>query len=219
MKTFPRPIDALLAVLMGIIALSGGWLVVQAMSHEPNVLATAGFEAVVVVTGLAGIAFALGNAREGRSVGLLNLGGVLIVAALTARFAWHTTVTPEALGVRTSVRYAVTDPWFVARGGFGFALIGWSVLLALGSDLISWRRLGLGAILSLPLLAGVALGVRNGFGVIFPAMTDTVSALRLVAGVALTLVFCVLFSVGVHLIIKAFEFAGPANRVPEPPAA
>ncbi len=205
MKTFSKISAWVLAAVMGAIAFSGAFGLAIASRNDPVVLAAAGFEFVVLFTGIAGVWFALGNAREGRSIGLFNLGGVLIVAAITARFAWHVTVNPEALGVGSSVKHAVTDPWFFVRGAVGMGLVTWSVLLALGSRAQAWRRLVIGAVLALPFVLGAGWGLKQGFGVLFPAMVDTASAMRLVAGIGLALVLSVMFSVGVHLVIKAFE--------------
>lgn len=211
MKTFPKTLAWVLAAVMGAIALSGGFGVVGSMFHDPVVLASAGFEFVVLVTGIAGVWFALGNAREGRSIGLFNLGGVLFVAALTARFAWNVTVSTEAHGVGASVKLAFTDPWFVSRGLVGLGLVGWSVVSALGGEARAWRRLVIGTALALPLVLGAGWGLKKGFGPLFPSMVDTASALRLAAGIGLTLVFSVMFAVGVHLVIKAFEEAGTSS--------
>lgn len=221
MKTFPKISAWVLAVIMGAIACSGAIGLMIASRNEPMVLATAGFEFVILLTGLAGVWFALGNAREGRSIGLFNLGGVLVVAAITARFAWHVTVDSEALGVGSSVKIAFMDPWFLSRGAVGMGLVGWSVISALGSKAQAWRRLFIGTALALPFVLGVGWGMKKGMGSLFPAMVDTASGMRLIAGICLTLVFSVMFAVGVHLVIKAFETAQAGSTpgaAPDPSA-
>ncbi len=205
-----------LAGLMAAVAVSGGAAAVIAATNETTVLASLGFEAVILVTGIAGVLFALRRDETGRAIGLLNLGGVLIVAALTARFAWHTTVNPDAIGVGKSARFALTDPWFVVRGLLGAVLIMWSVLVALGTQAIGWRRLVFGLLLALPLLAALAFGLKSGFGGFFPAMVDTASALRVAGSVVGSVVLSVMFAVGVHLVIKAFEMAVPYHARQNP---
>ncbi len=205
-----------LAGIMGAVAVSGGTAGVIAATNETPVLASLGFEVVVLVTGIAGLLFALRRDETGRAVGLLNLGGVLLVASLTARFAWHTTVNPDAIGVGKSARFALSDPWFVVRGLIGAALMAWSVLVALGTQAVGWRRLVSGGLLATPLLAVLAYGLKSGFGGFFPAMVDTASAIRAVGAVIATLVLSVMFAAGVHLVIKAFEMAVPHHARQDP---
>ncbi len=203
-----------LAAAMALMALWGGFGAFQAFTNEPQVLASLGFEAVVLLTGLAGIWFALKDDESGRAIGLLNLGGVLVVASLTSRFAWHTTVNPDALGVGASARLAFTDVWFLLRGGLGLVLVGWAVVVALGAEAAGWKRLVLGTVLAVPFVVGVMLTFRLGVSTFFPSITDVVTAFRMAGGLLAALVLSVMFAVGVHYIIKAFERAVPhASRV------
>jgi hypothetical protein len=208
MHAFPKSIRLLLALVMALVACSGIAGVVLSARHAPAVWASLGFESVIAIVGLAGIWYALGKSAHGRAIGLFNLGGVLLVAALTARFSWHTTVTPDAIGVRTSIMYGIKDPWFLTRGLLGLLLMAMAAFSVLRLEAISWRRAIIGILLVIPSLVAGGYILANGTGSLFPPITDFISAMRMGFSVLAGLAICVLFAVGIHLVVKAFELAG-----------
>ena len=211
MTAFPKASGFLFALLMGAVALSGIAALTLAAQSSPVVWATIGFEAVIMVTGLSGVLFALHRSAQGRAIGLFNLGGVLLVAAITSRFAWHTTVNPDAIGLGNSVRFAFKDPWFLSRGALGGLLVIAAIIHVLGTNMTNWRRVVVGVLLSLPLLGlGVYLFI-NGNDSLFPSMVDLATTLRLLTSLLGLGLFVVLFASGIHLIIKGFAEAGSAE--------
>jgi len=75
-------------------------------------------------------------------------------------------------------------------------------------EAISWRRAIIGTLLVTPSVAAGVYIFVNGTGGLFPPITDLLSALRMAFSILGVLTLCVLLASGVHLIVKAFEFAG-----------
>lgn len=208
MHSFSKPVRLLLAAVMAAVALSGLAGMVQSIRNDPMVWASLGFEVVILAAGLAGILYALGRTAHGRAIGLFNLGGVLLVSALTARFSWHTTVNPDALGVRASVLFAVKDPWFFSRGLLGLVLMVLAAVTVLRAEAVSWRRAVIGVVLAVPPVAAAGYVASTGTSRFFPSITNATTAFTMAFSILGTLALCVLFASGIHLVIKAFEQAG-----------
>ncbi|MEN0019606.1 MAG: hypothetical protein AAF747_01830 [Planctomycetota bacterium] len=200
----PRPLALALAAVLGISALAGSVITFQAATNEVPAWSAAAFGVIVVLSGVIGAVAAASGLRQGPGVALLTVGGCALVAAAVARFSWFATVLTD-VSVRGSVRALGTDPLFLIVAAASLVTLAMAVGVVLRGSVAAWRMLVLGSI-----AAGASLGVagfavlRYGRELVAPVETlgDAIRVFLVVIG---AIVVGVVFSVGVHTVISAFE--------------
>jgi len=193
----PKWLGALTLVLCAALALSAGvgaWAA-YALPNTPG-WAMIGFELVILIAAAIGVLFGLGRFREAPGLTLASVAGVVFVGSALGY-----------LGVGGVLGSTGLQPPLFAR----FAAAGLLGLLAamatLRTDWAAWRTLMLGAVLG-------GLGLAAGAGAYFaysrrthpfrglsgPAEVARVTGL-MIAAIAVV----ILLSIGLHLVIGAFE--------------
>ncbi len=198
-----------------VIALSAvAMLFVAAFVPEKPGLAMLGFESVVLAAGIVGVLFGLGGFGAGPGLALFCLGGSVLLCSALGIFDMRMNLDRTLLGGVAALR--------VATGGSLVLLAAWEVLRR---DARSWGMLVKGLVLT-GLVVGVIGGVfaaRNTW--LVQGADGALEIARITGGLVVGLLLMVSGSVGVHLIIRAFQMgdhpqqAKPAGDTPPAQAA
>lgn len=204
----PPPPPALIRV--GVLVLGAAGLVSAiagagaALRAFPETLwGMLGFELVAVVAGVLGVLAGLGRFRSGYGLALLCVAGTFFTSAIFGLYldARLNAQTPDG---QAMVKYAILGRIALAAGLGGLA--GLAVLIRDGR---SWGLLLKGALLLAPVIAALGwVWVTKGRALTTP-LEGILSPVRTVAMVLGGLVLMVVFSVGAHLCIRAFEITRP----------
>ncbi len=195
MQNPPKPILLLSAILGMLVIASSALRIAQAAGATPINVYSIGFEAIAVVAGVFAILLARGRFTEGTGLTLASVAGVVIVASAVS----YSTARAVPLYSASMLRDPFTAARFAVAGAFG-VLAAATVLLRRPG--VSFRRLFIGAVLT-----GAALALAA--PVILPQAQSFVAGLhpmlRMMGAILGFVLFCGLFSAGLHFLIRAFE--------------
>lgn len=167
---------------------------VSLFGHPQPVWAWFGFEIVVLVSAGLGVIFGLGRFRQGPAMTMVSVGGTIAVATLFGRLALLANLSTLA-----------TDPWVIGRLLAGGVLGLGATVLVFSRDRRCWPSFIKGVLLAMPAAAAGAIGFFRP-GLIPGRDWEGLLAVLRVGGLLLGgLLVCILISVGIHLIIRAFE--------------
>jgi len=217
MRLPERPIYAL-AMIGGLGAVGAGAAGVV-FATRGDAWMTLAFQSLVVAAGIIGALSGFGKFRSGPSLALLCVAGTLLAAGVLGFVGAGGNVSPgNLLRMREGALTAGRLPaWvMVAEVGLAGVFMLLSGVLALNrKPEESWRRLGLGVLLALPIgVCGAAL-VATPLGARIAEMHWLASGSLLVVGF---LVFVGLASASAHQIINAFA-AGLPDYTKKPGSA
>lgn len=197
-----------------IAASAVGMLFVAAFVPEKPGLAMLGFELVVLAAGIVGVLFGLGRFGAGPGLALFCLGGSTLLCSALGVFDMRMNLDRTLLGGIAALR--------AATGGSLVLLAAWEVLRR---DARSWGMLIKGVLLT-GFVVGVIAGVFAARNTWLVQGTDgALEIARITGGLVVGLLLMVSGSVGVHLIIRAFQMgdhpqlAQPAGDTPSAQAA
>lgn len=183
------------ASAVGLVSALGG-MGVAVFAITPPAWMMLGFEVVSVVAAVFGIGVALGRFADGPALALLCVAGAWGGGTLFGRLT-----AIEHPGLRA----LATDPWILGRGVLSAVVLAAGGYAVLMRDPRSWRVLIRGVVLGGLALAIVVGGwAMRGSALLRPA-TGPLEVLRIVMLFVAALVVGGLFSVGIHLVIRAFE--------------
>jgi hypothetical protein len=185
-----------------LVVLAGG--LPRFFHGEKPALALMGFEIVISVAAVLGIAWGKPRAREipdsGPALGLACIAGTILLASA---LGWQ--------GANRNLAGHSLTPLLGARTIISLAMLAASAGLVLNRDRRSWRLFALGVALIVP-VAGLAAAM------VLPAARGAIDRLMSHTFLAFTLatigfVGCaVLLAVGGHCVIRAFEMGRPDSR-------
>ncbi len=193
MTSSPPLLRWLVAGASLVLALSCAYGVSLAFSGGRTQWFVVGFEVLVVGAAVFGILLAKGKFTSGPAI-------TLAMIAMTAVIATGL----ELVAKQLAVRQLVLHPFFLGRIALAGVFCGVATVLVLNRDKRSWRTCFLG-------IATTAAGVAAGVGAIVASSRSNIASPGLAAlgivGLLIvgTLVLACL-SIGLHLIIRAFEF-------------
>ena len=212
--TMPPPpsplikVGVLLASGIGLLSALAG--VIAAFTAFPKPLyGLFGFELVCVVAGVLGVLAGLGKFRSGYALALLCVAGTFFTSAIFGLWldARQNAQTPSEVSIVWGAIYG--------RIGLGMVLGALAGLAVLMRERRSWGYLIKGARLLAPVLAIVAwVGLTGGRALTTP-LEGALEPIRMVALVLGALVMMVVFSIGAHLCIRAFEITRPDDNAAE----
>lgn len=191
---------ALVSHLAGIVAATG--------SFAATLWGMLGFEVIGVVAGVLGVLAGLGRFRSGYGLAVLCVAGTVFTTAIFGLYldARGNAQTPEAQSI---VKYAIAG-----RLALAGALAGLAGLAVLARDGRSWGLLIKGALLLAPVLGILAwVGVTRASALRTP-LEGILAPARTVGVVLASMVLMVVFAVGAHLCIRAFEITRPDDAEP-----
>lgn len=187
-------------LVSGAVALSALGGLVAASLQSPAILFMAALEACVLVCAVFGLLIGRGRFIEGRALALLCVGaGIAVATELGTRGAFERSIAGVSLW-----------PLIFARFGVGAAFMVLAALeVLMRRPRESWRRLGIGCALALPvLIAGAAL-TR-------PAVKDALGSIgglgQLVLSLAGFALICGLLAASGHYLVTAFAVGVEAGE-------
>lgn len=187
-----RKATGAIAALVLLSALVG--LGVSLFGHPQPVWAWFGFEVVTLVSAGLGVLFGLGRFRQGPAMTMVSIGGTIAVATLFGR-----------LSLLANLSALAADPWVIGRLAGGGLLGLAATVLVFSRDRRCWPSFIKGALLAMPAAAAGAIGFFRP-GLIPGRDWEGLLAVLRVGGLLVGgLLVCILISVGIHLIIRAFE--------------
>lgn len=196
----PLPVRALAGALSLAVlatALAGMGIALAGRALDPDfkpAWAMFGFEAIVAVSALIGLLFALGRFREGPGMALACVSGAIFAGSVLGYFS----VSGVLAGIGLK-------PFLLARVAAAAALAVGGAFCVLSRDRRSWTVLFRGIVLGAPVLAVGAMAAvpagRDMLGVVFEAG----ALVQMTVVVLGALVLGGLFAASVHQIIRAFE--------------
>lgn len=182
-------------VASAVIAVSAvAMLFVAGFVPDKPGLAMLGFESVVLAAGIVGVLFGLGRFGAGPGLALFCLGGSVLLCSALGIFDMRMNLDRTMLAGVAALR--------VATGGSLVLLAAWEVLRR---DSRSWGMLIKGVVLT-GFVVGVIAGVvaaRNTW--VVQGAAGALEIARITGGLVVGLLLMVSGSVGVHLIIRAFQ--------------
>lgn len=195
-------VGVLSPVLLGTVA----WAAYRAATKTPPDAFVLGFEGLLALCGVTGILLALGKFRDGPGLALALIAISIVVCT--------------GLGLvsqQLAARQVLRSPWFLGRFGLALAFAGVGAWSVLGRDPRSLRSVRQGAIwlgLGFVTVAAIALVWKVWRPQSAGMKVAAITAL-LASGVALV----AFVSVGINLVIRAFEFGRLEQTAIAPGAA
>ncbi len=170
------------------------------------VLGMFGFELVAMIAGVLGVMLGLGRFREGFGLGALCVAGTFVAAALFGLYldANANVSTPE--GTRM-VKLAI-----LAHIGIGGAIAGLGGVAVLTRSTRSWGMLVKGVLVAAPAVLVAVWLQRTNASALTTELGPNASMARAIGVIIAAFLLMVLFSVGAHLCIRAFETTRPDDR-------
>lgn len=203
----PKPVRLLVLAISALVALTMVGGVAAALFGFPKIVwGFLGFEAVGLIAAVMGVLAGLGRFRDGFGLALVCIAGTIVAGALFGLYldARVNATTPEAMRL---VRGLI-----VFRGLAAVALAALAAIAVLARDRRSWGLLIRGAIVTAPVLAVLAWVAKTRGAPLTTPIEGVMAPVRTIAVVLGGLVLMVLFSVGAHLCIRAFEITRPDDR-------
>lgn len=190
------------SVLVGLTAL---WGIFDALQGTPRVWGLLGFEVVTVATAVLGIFVGLGKPREAPGLAAACIGATFFAAATLGRFSAIVTRAESAISEGQAVRLLLRDPMFEGRFVAALVLLVIAACFALGNDRAAWRKLVLGGVLVVPVLASLAWLAGSGLDWLIAPVESSGGLVRVVAAAVGGVGLIIAASIAVHLVIRAFE--------------
>ncbi len=188
----------------GLVAVAGAGYAL--MGFERPVLGMFGFELVAAIAGALGVMIGLGRFREGFGLGALCVAGTFVAAALFGLYLDANANVSTAEGTRM-VKLAILA--HVGCGGLIAALGGIAVLVR---SRRSWGTLAKGVLIATPAVMIAAWLLRTNASALTTELGPNASMARAIGVIIGAFLLMVLFSVGAHLCIRAFEITRPDDR-------
>lgn len=168
-----------------------------------------GFELVMAVASIFGILLGLGRFRAGSGLAAACVAGAWFVGTGMGRLQTH--AAPSAV---------LSDPWFLARlaAAAGVALAG--AFTVLSRDGRSWKKLAVGLAMLVPVMAFAGFWVKTGGMWLGASQSGGMDVARKCVLTVIVVGAGILFCVGAHLVIAAFELGVPQGQpgAPKPSA-
>lgn len=160
-----------------------------------------GFEVVMAVASAFGIMLGLGRYREGSGLAAACVAGAWFVGSGMGRLQVH--AAPSDV---------LRDTWFLARFGCAALVATAGAITVLSRDGRSWKKLAMGlAMLCVVGGIGVFFAKTGGMWLGTP-QSGAMDVARKSALVAVVIGTGVLFCIGAHLVIAAFEMGVPQGQ-------
>lgn len=203
----PKPVRAAVAVVSALVALTMvGGIGVALFGFPKTAWAFLGFEVVGVVAAVLGVLTGLGRFRSGFGMSTLCVAGTFVAGALFGLYLDARVNATSAQGTR------LVWAMIAFRIGAAALVVGLGGLAVLMRDRRSWRVLGRGVLFLIPVFAVLGwLGVTK-FRPLTMPLDGVWGPVRIVCSVLGGLALMVLFSIGAHLCIRAFEITRPDDR-------
>ena len=212
----PKPLRVAmvaLAIGLGLIVLAGLWVaLIAAPDFKLWIGITLGFEAITLVAAGVALGLGLGRFRAGFGLAALCVAGTAAVAGVFGlELAAAPNIRPAILaGESPEVTLRVIRLTVLVRFGLAGLIVMLTTLAVLSRNPASWRPLGTGLLLLVPVLALSAwLFGYGGISVVVGPVDTGLGVARLIAALFGGLVLLVIASIGGHLIIRAFEMTAP----------
>ena len=202
----PRWVGGMTLVLCAALMLTAGVGVFAAWSlpNSPG-WAMIGFEIVLLLGGAVGVLFGLGKFREAPGLSLACVTGVGFVGSVLGYLG-----VGGALGT-----FSLREPLFARLAAAGMLGL-LATIVPLRADLKSWRMLVIGGVLGsagVGAVGGAVAAYSRGLPP-FVKLAGPAEVARVTGLMIAALLAVVLMSVGMHLVIQAFE---RRRREPQPP--
>lgn len=189
-----------------LTVLAGLWLAIMASGQV--LWTTIGFEAVALGAGVVGVLIGLGKVRRGVGLAVLCVAGAAAVSGVFGlQYAAGPTLNAATLtGEANASAGGVMRGVVMARLLIAGAMAGLAALAVLTRTRASWRPMGIGLALVVPVLAVGTWLIRFGGADRLVGEIETgFGVVRLIAALFAGLVLFVIASIGGHYVIKAFE--------------
>lgn len=160
-----------------------------------------GFEIVMAVSSVFGVLLGLGKFRAGPGITAACVAGAWFVGTGMGRLQTH--AAPSQV---------LTDTWFLARLGAAAALAAAGGFAVLVRDRRSFKKAIVGGSMLLAVVAGCAFWVKTGGMWLGTPQPGAIDMARKGAIAVLVLGMGVLFCIGSHLVIAAFQMGVPAGQ-------
>lgn len=194
-----------------LTVLAGLWLAIIASGQV--LWTSVGFEAVAFGAGTVGLLIGLGKVRQGVGLAVLCVAGATIVSGVFGlQYAAGPTLNAATLtGEANASAGRVMRNIVMARMLLAAAMAGLATLAVLTRTKATWKPMGVGLALVIPVLAiGTWLIRFGGAGRMIGEIESGLGVARLIAVLFGGLVLFVIASIGGHYIIKAFELTASA---------
>lgn len=160
-----------------------------------------GFEFVMLVASVFGVLLGLGKFREGPGIAAACIAGAWFVGTGMGRI--------QAFPAPSQV---LTDPWFLARLGGAAIVAGAGAATVLSRNPGSFRKVAAGGAMLVVVLAGAAFWMKTGGLWLGTQQDGAIDVLRKAILSTLVIGAGVLFCIGGHLVIAAFQMGVPAGQ-------
>lgn len=205
----PRVLVVAALGLFAIVALSGvAGMVAAAIPMPKSAWTLFGFEFVVTVSAVLGLAYARGGCRIAPAIGLGSLGGCIGAASLLG-----------FLSVQQRLGDVNLTPFVAVRCLIALALAGVALIAAMNGARRSWTTLLKGVLAGAPaavVVAVLALPIGNP---IMNAASNLGGFASFFIGTGVFLLFTASASAGVHLVIRSFQVAQSSDGTSQRTAA
>jgi len=163
---------------------------------EPAAWMWMGFELVNAVVGVLGLLLAAGRFRLGPALALVCFAGTLFVGTVFGRIG--------VMG-EPSIAGLFRDPWIIGRVVLAGGLCGCATVAVLSRSDRGWGLLIKGLVVGGVALAGMGAMVVTKGGWLTRSSAGGIEVVRVMALFVVAALLAVGISVGVHLVIRAFE--------------
>ena len=210
-----KPIpEMILAVVSIVIGLSALWGIYESLSGPTRILGLLGFESVTLVACVFGVLTGFGRFHGARSLAAFNIALTIFVATTLGRFNAIATHAQTTLSEGQIVSKLLHDPMLELRFAAA-ALIGvLAVVMAFGPARTSWKKLGIGIGLGIPVLAAFVWLAGPGKTWLLAGDTAGSSMLRMVVGVIGGVLLTILTASSIEEIVDSFAVRLPALPTP-----
>lgn len=209
-----RPLRGIVLVVSLLVGLTAAWGAIDAVRTEPKVWGLLGFEAVTLVTAALGVLVGLGRPRESPALAAACIGATVFAAATLGRFSAIVTRAQETVSEGQAVRLLIRDGMFEGRLAAALLLVAVAVVLALGADRRAWRRLVVGAVMAVPVLAALVWLVGPGLSWLVAPVESSAGLVRVVLALVGGLAITILAAAAADQVIRAFQDRLPPLGAP-----
>jgi hypothetical protein len=195
-----------LAAALGLSVLPVLWLTL--VRSDATLWFSTVFEILVLAAAVSGIFSGLGRFREGWALSLACVAGTVLVCGVFAFVEIRANFGSDA-----SVA-ALLEPYLAFRLALAAGLAGVASLTVFSRNPVSWKLLLWGIVVLTPALSVLGWVAIRGSGLLSATRaTPGAEAVRILALCLGGLVVVVMVSVGLHLLIRAYEMGRTPDRL------
>ncbi|MCW5775781.1 MAG: hypothetical protein KIS87_04970 [Phycisphaeraceae bacterium] len=190
---------------------------ILALLSSPPVWFAVGFQTIIALTGLLTALMARSRTTPAPSLALVCFAGAVFTSATLGRFSAVLAAAGEPIGTTDALLRLLRDPWFLAQNALAGLLGAIAIFTALGRDPRTWRKLSLGLVCAVPVVAAAGWVIAfNGDEVILAPVDSALGIVRVVVVCLACIAAAILLSISAHLVIGAFSPTPEAPAKPDP---